>query len=283
MLNANLSSHVFVCLIIISSGKYLNAVVNKTSNRPPLIGVQPITKGEQFTYIKGAPSGPENWGRISPNWKTCADGKFQSPVNINVKLARPKLADLKRAYVAAPARLINGHNNIGVEWVGDAGGIEVNGSVYKLRQCHWHIPSEHTVDGKQFDAELHLVHKNDKGLKAVISTFQTIGQPDSFIGNLTKHIKMLGTKEEIDLGIISANNIRHRSKRNFRYIGSFTTPPCEEGVIWTIGEKVRSVSHDQIQLLKGLHTHEIEGNARPVQRLVGRPIWKFDLPDENDQ
>lgn len=37
-----------------------------------------------------------------------------------------------------------------VEWDGDAGGIEVNGSTYKLVQCHWHTPSEHTIDGKRY-------------------------------------------------------------------------------------------------------------------------------------
>ncbi|KAJ0598582.1 putative carbonic anhydrase [Helianthus annuus] len=188
--------------------------------------------------------------------------------------------DLKRAYIDAPARLVNGHDNIGIEWLGDAGGIQVNGSTYKLHQCHWHTPSEHKIDGKKFDAELHIVHKNDKGQKAVISTLHTVGQSDPFIGSLTKKINMLGTKEEIDLGKISASSIKHEGKKYYRYIGSFTTPPCTEGVIWTIEEKVRSISKDQIKLLKGLHQRESRQNARPLQLLGGRPIWIFDIPEE---
>ncbi|XP_076890043.1 alpha carbonic anhydrase 4-like [Bidens hawaiensis] len=166
-----------------------------------------------------------------------------------------------------------------VVWQGDAGGIEVNGSTYKLIQCHWHTPSEHTIDGKKFDAELHLVHSNDKGQKAVVGILQNVGAPDPFIGNafnmsnhshdqwwsssphklinfhtqLTEKIDVLDTNEEINLEKISANSIKDGSKRNYRYIGSFTTPPCTEGVIWTIEEKVRSISQDQIKLLKGCH------------------------------
>ncbi|MFS7933660.1 putative carbonic anhydrase [Helianthus anomalus] len=252
----------------------------KTLNRPPLRGMQPISKGEEFNYLEGNPRGPKNWGNLNPDWKTCADGKSQSPINIDVKRAHVMPGDLKRAYIDAPARLVNGHDNIGIEWLGDAGGIQVNGSTYKLHQCHWHTPSEHKIDGKKFDAELHIVHKNDKGQKAVISTLHTVGQSDPFIGSLTKKINMLGTKEEIDLGKISATSIKHESKKYYRYIGSFTTPPCTEGVIWTIEEKVRSISKDQIKLLKGLHQRESRQNARPLQQLGGRPIWIFDIPEE---
>ncbi|XP_076937836.1 dioscorin DB3L-like [Bidens hawaiensis] len=123
----------------------------KVSNRPPSRGMQPITKGEQLHYLQGSPSGPKNWGSLSPEWKNCADGKSQSPINIDVKQAQVKSGTLRLVYIDAPARLVNGYNNIGVEWLGDAGGMEVNGSKYKLIQCHWHTPSEHTIDGKKYE------------------------------------------------------------------------------------------------------------------------------------
>ncbi|KAK9055519.1 hypothetical protein SSX86_026603 [Deinandra increscens subsp. villosa] len=258
---------------------HTTSVDNSRKNRPPLKGVQPITKGEEFNYLEGTPNGPKNWGNVSPDWKTCADGKSQSPINIEIKRAQVKASDLKYAYMGAPAILVNGHNNIGVEWVGDAGGIVMNGTTYKLRQCHWHTPSEHAIDGKKFDVELHLVHRSDKNQKAVIGVLQTIGQPDPFIGSLTEKIKKLGTNKEMDLGILNASSIiRLGSKRSYRYVGSFTTPPCNEGVIWTIAEKDRSVSQEQIGLLKGVHLREFKENARPLQQLGGRPLWQFDLP-----
>lgn len=31
-------------------------------------------------------------------------------------------------------------------WKGDAGKIVINNTAYKLLQCHWHTPSEHTLN-----------------------------------------------------------------------------------------------------------------------------------------
>lgn len=31
-------------------------------------------------------------------------------------------------------------------WKGDAGKIVINATAYKLLQCHWHTPSEHTLN-----------------------------------------------------------------------------------------------------------------------------------------
>jgi carbonic anhydrase len=31
---------------------------------------------------------------------------------------------------------------------------------YEPLQFHWHAPSEHTFNGKHYDMELHIVHKN---------------------------------------------------------------------------------------------------------------------------
>lgn len=68
---------------------------------------------------------------------------------------------------------------------------------------------------------------------------------------LTDKIKNLGNDMEIDLGKVCARVIKCGSRRNYRYIGSLTTPPCKEQVIWTVTERVRPISQDQINLLKG--------------------------------
>jgi carbonic anhydrase len=49
-------------------------------------------------------------------------------------------------------------------------GDTVASSWYPL-QYHWHAPSEHTVDGHLFDAELHFVHTNTEGQYAVLGVF----------------------------------------------------------------------------------------------------------------
>ncbi len=46
------------------------------------------------------------------------------------------------------------------------------GKHYEPIQMHYHAPSEHTIDGKLYDLELHIVHKNDAGdMLSVIGIF----------------------------------------------------------------------------------------------------------------
>lgn len=53
-----------------------------------------------------------------------------------------------------------------------------------------------------------------------------------------------------DVGKISAKSTTSGPTKYFRYGGSLTTPPCSEGVIWTVTEKVQTISKDQIKLLQ---------------------------------
>ncbi|KAI7755131.1 hypothetical protein M8C21_026001 [Ambrosia artemisiifolia] len=70
---------------------------------------------------------------------------------------------------------------------------------------------------------------------------------------LAPMMSVLNINEEIAVPKIIAANINFGSKKNFRYYGSLTTPPCSENVIWTVEERVRTISREQINLLKGSH------------------------------
>ncbi|KAJ0566807.1 putative carbonic anhydrase [Helianthus annuus] len=229
----------------------------------------------EFSYEDSSPDGPKNWGTLTTDWKPCSGGKSQSPINIDSKNAKDQPNDLKKDYKDAPARLYNKGHNIVVQWQGDAGGISINGSTYKLVQCHWHTPSEHTIDGKGYDAELHFVHSNDHKQLAVIGVLFEIGESDSFIEKMTaSKFKGLDASGS-DLGNVTASSTT-TSDKYFRYSGSLTTPPCSEGVTWTVAEKVKTISKDQIELLKGAVDHEFQHNARPVQDLNGRTVTQFE-------
>jgi len=50
------------------------------------------------------------------------------------------------------------------------------GKPFTLRQFHFHTPSEHTLDSKQYEMEMHLVHTNEKDEIAVLGFIFTTKQ-----------------------------------------------------------------------------------------------------------
>ncbi|KDP26093.1 hypothetical protein JCGZ_21126 [Jatropha curcas] len=230
-----------------------------------------------FTYDEDTGKGPKHWGNIEPEWQVCNNGKLQSPIDLLNKRVQTssKLGKLHRCYKPAPASVKNRGHDIAVIWKGDAGKIKINGTDYKLQQCHWHSPSEHTFNGSRYELEIHLVHESSEGKIAVIGIVYKYGRHDPFLSKLFQHIKRTVEKEEIDLGIVNPGNIRFGSRKYYRYNGSLTTPPCTEGVIWTIVKKVRTVSREQVKALRDAVHDGFEANARPSQPLDGRPVYMY--------
>ncbi|KAF7148553.1 hypothetical protein RHSIM_Rhsim03G0029100 [Rhododendron simsii] len=182
---------------------------------------------------------------------------------------------MNRDYNPAHATIKNQGHDVTVRWKEDAGKIIINGTHFKLLRCHWHSPSEHTFNGTRYNLELHVVHMSSNGKIAVIGITYKYGPPDPFLAKLSSHISSIG-KEEKDIGIVNPDDIKFGSRKHYRYIGSLTTPPCTEGVIWTIVEKVRTVSREQVQALRDAVDDGFEANARPTQQLEGRPILLSD-------
>ncbi|CAI9099810.1 OLC1v1036689C3 [Oldenlandia corymbosa var. corymbosa] len=230
-----------------------------------------------FTYKELNGKGPKNWGRLNSTWKACGNGKLQSPIDLLNERVQifPTLGKLKRGYKPAPAILKNRGHDIAVEWKGDAGKLVINNTDYELKQCHWHSPSEHTLNNTRYKQELHIVHQNSEGGIAVIGILYKLGRPDTFIDQILHHIKAVGAIGEIDLGEIDPKDIKFGSRKYYRYLGSLTVPPCTEGVIWTILKKVRTVSKEQIHALREAVHDGFEENARPTQWKHGRPVYLY--------
>eukprot|EP01083_Nonionella_stella_P104698 300454_1 len=116
-----------------------------------------------------------------------AFGQSQSPINIISSCTSHETNLMKKAeFESNPLKfnypskvekctiLNNGHTvqvNIGSKCT-----LNINGETYELKQFHFHTPSEHTVDGKQYEMEMHLVHTNEENEIAVLGFIFTTQQ-----------------------------------------------------------------------------------------------------------
>ncbi|KAJ1289160.1 hypothetical protein BS78_02G143000 [Paspalum vaginatum] len=237
-----------------------------------------------FSYVAGAENGPERWGEIKPEWAICGNGSLQSPIDLSYGRGVPTLGYLDPAYRPAEATIVNRGHDIMLRFDGDAGSLVINGTAYHLSQLHWHTPSEHAVDGRAYDMELHMVHYSAEGKAAVVAFLYTevaIGGHDAFLQGLEPFIRRIAgndDQQEQRVGAVDPRGVRGFPAEYYRYMGSLTTPPCTEGVVWTVVKEVnyvRTVSSDQLRLLRQAVHDGMQDNARPLQKANNRDISIF--------
>ncbi|ESQ36084.1 hypothetical protein EUTSA_v10009315mg, partial [Eutrema salsugineum] len=208
----------------------------------------------EFNYKKNDEKGPERWGKLKSEWEMCGKGDIQSPIDLMNERVNTvsHLGRLNRDYRPSNATLKNRGHDIMLKFEDGAGSIKMNGFQYELQQLHWHSPSEHTINGRRFALELHMVHEGKKGRMAVVTVLYKIGRADTFIRSLEKELEAITNMEEAEknVGMIDPKQIKIGSRKYYRYIGSLTTPPCTQNVTWSVVRKVRTVTRKQVRLLR---------------------------------
>lgn len=105
---------------------------------------------------------------------------------------------------------------------------------FKLKQFHFHHPSEHTIDKKIYHMEVHLVfqHKNSF---VVLGFFiqKNLDKSNPILNKIFNLVNQLESKPQIELNL---NNLIPKNTKKFVYQGSLTTPPYTESVQWVVFE-----------------------------------------------
>ncbi|KAM8876972.1 carbonic anhydrase 4-like isoform 1-T1 [Synchiropus picturatus] len=158
-------------------------------------------------------------------------------------------------------------------------GVKISGgglpAEYDALQFHLHwgngttaAGSEHTLDGKQFAMEMHIVHSkaayngnttvavaDSEGLAALgffieesttdeTNSFDSWEKLTSFLTNILD----AGSEHDISTSQISLDDLLGNVNRSkyFRYLGSLTTPACNEAVVWTVFEEPIKINKSSI-------------------------------------
>ena len=203
--------------------------------------------------------GPEYWGQLSTEYDFCSRGRNQSPIDLiaDIDGDLPELI-FEYSNRGHLAEVNTGH---AIQEQVEAGNyIRIREGHFELKQFHFHGPSEHTVGGKFYPMEAHLVHQDEKGNLAVVGILFEEGERNTVMDQLPSFKAARG--EDSDADPVDYNMLFPNRKDYFYYSGSLTTPPCSEGVYWMIFKQPIIASPKQIR-----HYHNLLGfdNNRPIQ------------------
>lgn len=211
--------------------------------------------------------------------------------------------------VGVPLRLVNDGHTVGVTFpelykagVGVSGGqssgeMLQDRNFFRLYKMTIHHPSEHKLHGKAFPLELQLIHQNPMTQKTgILAIWVELGEPSAFFTTLLEGGVPERTLDEVNFNLRASPITDARSSTSmglslaslleesgvpgkvtedgvFRYKGSLTEPPCEEGVEWWVRRTTVKASQQQINKLASLITKldGPNGNTRMLQKAGGRP------------
>lgn len=249
---------------VVSLALMASACQQKQSSEKPELGGTEHKASWGYTGSLG----PEHWGLIQREYSPCKDGRHQSPVNI---MSQGLLSSHQLKFDYHPSQEVILNNGHTVELVYEGGSfIDFDSSRFQLLQFHFHTPSEHLIDKKHYPLEMHLVHRSMDTTYMVIGVLFDYGEENDFLkGFLEDAPDSIGQKayqKAIDI-----TDLHPDDKGYYYYMGSFTTPPCTEGVRWILRKEPLLASMEQVKMIQS-----IEGeNFRPDQELNGRQVEEF--------
>jgi carbonic anhydrase len=224
-------------------------------------------KDAAHSWTYSGEHGPEHWGELSPDFAVCATGKQQSPIDITHSETE-QLPQISFEYHASPLKITDNGHTVQINYA-PGSTVTVRDNSYELVQFHFHHPSEEEINGKRHAMVAHLVHRNKEGKLAVVAVLIDEGNANPLISTLWNNLPTGKGKEIARDDIkVNASDLLPSNHKYYTFVGSLTTPPCSENVIWYVLQTPISLSRTQID--RFAHIYPL--NARPVQALNGRVV-----------
>jgi carbonic anhydrase len=210
--------------------------------------------------------GPDYWGQLRPEYATCASGKRQSPIDIRdgIRVDQPAI---EFSWNPSLFRIVDDGHTVKVALGGSS--LSLIGKRYEMVDVHFHRPSEERVNGRGFEMSAHFVHKDEDGQLAVVAVLMERGEENPFVQTLWNYLPLEKnvhvTPPDV---VVDPGKFLPTDRSYYSYMGSLTTPPCTENVLWLVLKQPVPVSAEQIAIFSRLYRN----NARPIQPGFGRLI-----------
>ncbi|XP_050349538.1 putative carbonic anhydrase 3 [Nymphalis io] len=234
-------------------------------------------------------------------------GKRQSPINIQTNNV---IKDFDRQFIKHGSLKFIGYENVLSSGLNNGHTIQfstegytdmhptITGGplkyTYRLEQLHFHWLSEHSIDGVKFPMEIHFVHVrkdlnisealNKRDGLAILAVFCNV-QPDlnenqrEASDEIMQHIPLLmRTGRRFSGAILNLRKLLSPKKNSyFSYLGSLTSPECNEVVVWIIFDNPIYISDDLYRLFGkvGIGRHNFRSQQKIKHHQVYQPPDAF--------
>ncbi|CAG8630707.1 10500_t:CDS:2 [Racocetra fulgida] len=243
--------------------------------------LSPREEKSEWGYLGS--NGPAHWYQLNETYATCKGIKQQTPIDLKDEdFTHPTKITLDVIKKTDLILLNNGHTyqvqrsegTIDKPALYEDATLKVDGETYYLLQYHFHMPSEHHIEGRDLLMEGHWVFRTSDAKLAVLGVFFDLGECED--PGLNPIVEIINKPHEhVNITISLTEQIFKEIKTVCIY-AHLTTPPCTEGVRWFVSPDVRSISPAQFKSLK----YVLKYNARFTQKRLdgGEPTshepWK---------
>ncbi|XP_023059747.1 carbonic anhydrase 4 isoform X2 [Piliocolobus tephrosceles] len=247
-----------------------------------LSAARPSAPAESHWCYESQASSSNDTCLVPGKWGGNCQKDRQSPINIVTRKAKvdKKLGrfsfsgyDKKQTWTVQN----NGHSVMML--LGNKASISGGGlpARYQATQLHLHWSnfldkgSEHSLDGEHFAME--AAPQENKGFRPLVEALSNIPKPEMNTTMAESSLLDLLPKEE---------KLRHY----FRYLGSLTTPTCDEKVVWTVFQEPIQLHREQILAFSQKLYYDkdqklnMTDNVRPLQRLGQRVVLRSGAPGQ---
>jgi carbonic anhydrase len=218
------------------------------------------------TWSYEGETGPAHWGKINKAWTKCGTGDRQSPIDIRDGM-KVELEQISFDYKPSSFTVTDNGHTIQVDVAG-GNYLHVLNRQFELVQFHFHRPGEERINGKSFEMVVHLVHKDAEGKQAVLAVLLERGRAQPTIQTVWNNLPLEKHDVIRPTIVLDVAELLPEKRDYFTYMGSMSTPPCDEGVLWMVMKNPVQASPAQMALFSRLYPM----NARPVQASAGRVI-----------